>query len=390
MSEPATVSVLLCGDVMTGRGIDLALPHPGNSQLHESYCRDASDYIALAETAHGRFARPVDFTYIWGDALPQFRDANVDLRIINLETSITTSDRHWTGKGIHYRMHPENIGCLTAAQIDGCNLANNHVLDWGRQGLIETFATLERASIARAGAGQNIEEARRPAVLKTGVRSRVLLFGLGSTSSGIPPEWSATANRAGLNVLTELSIERAKESGAHMRQFKRPGDITIASIHWGNNWGYDIPQGQIDFAHQLIDEGFDLIHGHSSHHAKGFEIYRGHLILYGCGDLITDYEGISGYEQFRGDLALLYLVKLSCNDGRLLALRIFVMQMQRFQLRRASVADVKWLISTLNSLDTQFQWKLTVTDDNSLTFSPTFNRRIADRSSKLNDVRKTR
>jgi poly-gamma-glutamate capsule biosynthesis protein CapA/YwtB (metallophosphatase superfamily) len=57
------------------------------------------------------------------------------------------------------------------------------------------------------------------------------------------------------------------------------------------------------FAHALIDEaGFDLVHGHSSHHPKAIEVHHGRIILYGCGDFITDYEGIKGYESFRDDL----------------------------------------------------------------------------------------
>lgn len=64
-----------------------------------------------------------------------------DFRIINLETSITTSE-DWAPKDIHYRMHPANIPCLTVAKVDCCVLANNHVLDWGRSGLVETLETL--------------------------------------------------------------------------------------------------------------------------------------------------------------------------------------------------------------------------------------------------------
>jgi Putative enzyme of poly-gamma-glutamate biosynthesis (capsule formation) len=81
---------------------------------------------------------------------------------------------------------------------------------------------------------------------------------------------------------------------------KQQGDIVVASIHWGGNWDYKVPREQREFAHKLIDEaGVDVIHGHSSHHIKGIEVYRGKLIMYGCSDLLNDYEGISGlYEDF--------------------------------------------------------------------------------------------
>jgi poly-gamma-glutamate synthesis protein (capsule biosynthesis protein) len=134
-----SISVFLCGDVMTGRGIDQVLPHPGGPVLYESYVRDARDYVSLAERANGAIPRPVSFSYIWGDGLRELEQAGADVRIVNLETSITCSEDFWPGKGIHYRMHPQNIGCLTAARLSGCSLANNHVLDWGYEGLAETL-----------------------------------------------------------------------------------------------------------------------------------------------------------------------------------------------------------------------------------------------------------
>lgn len=85
-----------------------------------------------------------------------------DVRLINLETSVTPSDDYWKGKGINYRMHPDNVGCLTAAKIDVCALANNHVLDYGYGGLEETIATLTRAGLTVADAGRTLGEAREP------------------------------------------------------------------------------------------------------------------------------------------------------------------------------------------------------------------------------------
>jgi len=79
-------------------------------------------------------------------------EPKVDLRIANLETAVTSAETPWPGKGIHYRMHPQNIGCLSAAHISACALANNHVLDWGYDGLSETLQTLDAAGIAHSGA----------------------------------------------------------------------------------------------------------------------------------------------------------------------------------------------------------------------------------------------
>src|SRR5438309_2781599 len=193
-----SLRLFLCGDVMTGRGIDQALPHPVNPVLHEPYVRDARDYIALAENTHGPIPRPLPFDYIWGDALQKLDRAEVDFRIVNLETAITSAETAWPDKGIHYRMHPQNIGCLSAGRIDACALANNHVLDWGYDGLSETLQTLYAADIAHSGAGSDAKEAAAPAVLNVPGKGRMLLFSFGSTTSGIPREWSATASRPGV------------------------------------------------------------------------------------------------------------------------------------------------------------------------------------------------
>ncbi|HET9132518.1 MAG TPA: CapA family protein, partial [Terriglobia bacterium] len=133
------------------------------------------------------------------------------------------------------------------------------------------------------------------------------------------------------------------------------------------NWGYAIPERQSQFAHRLIEEGIDLVHGHCSHHVKAVEVYRDHLILYGCGDLITDYEGISAHESFRSDLALIYLVTMDPQQGRLLGLRLVPMQVRHFRLNRVSKSDARWLCNRLNDLGSSFSTEVRLADDNSMT-----------------------
>ena len=359
--------LFLCGDVMTGRGIDQALPNPVNPVLYEPCVRDAREYVALAEKAHGSISCPLSFDYIWGDALAELDRVRVDFRIVNLETAITSAETPWPDKGINYRMHPQNIGCLSAARIDACALANNHVLDWGYDGLSETLQTSDAAGIAHAGAGSDAYQAMNPAVIGTAASGRVLLFSFGSTTCGISEDWKATSISPGVNLLDDLSEQTAARVCDEMRAHQQPGDLLIASIHWGGNWGYEIPREQIVLAHYLIEQGVAIVHGHSSHHVKAIELFKGRLILYGCGDFITDYEGITGYETFRGDLALMYLVELDQNTGELIAARLLPMQMRRFQLQRASASDAKWLCNLLNKLGARFGTAATLQEDNSLT-----------------------
>jgi poly-gamma-glutamate synthesis protein (capsule biosynthesis protein) len=97
------------------------------------------------------------------------------------------------------------------------------------------------------------------------------------------------------------------------------------------------------------------------------EVFQGRLILYGCGDFITDYEGISGYERFRGDLALMYFVELDSQSGELITARLVPMQMRRFRLERASPADAKWLCNLLKELGKPFATQANLGSDESIT-----------------------
>lgn len=336
------VTLFVCGDVMTGRGIDQIQAHPNAPGIQEPYVCDAREYVELAERTNGPIPRAVDAHYIWGDALEELERASPDVRIINLETSVTNHDEYWPGKGIHYRMHPGNVGCLTAARIDVCALANNHVLDYGHAGLEETLCTLAATGIRVAGAGCNIDEARWPAIVDLTNDRRVVMFSIGSETSGIPPTWSAGVDFPGVDLLPDLSDTTADALLERVRRVKRAEDIVVASIHWGSNWGYEIPASQIAFAHRLLDGEVDLIHGHSSHHPRPIEVYRNKLVLYGCGDFITDYEGISGYEEFRDDLVLMYFPRIDPATGHLLTLSLSPMRIRNMRLVHATLQESEW------------------------------------------------
>jgi poly-gamma-glutamate synthesis protein (capsule biosynthesis protein) len=340
---------------MTGRAIDQILPHANTPELYEPFVRDARVYVELAERANGPIPTPVRFDYIWGDATAELDRTAPDLRIVNLETAVTASDQPWPRKGIHYRMHPQNVGCLTAGGIRCCVLANNHVLDWGRAGLDETLETLQAAGILTAGAGRDSEQAAAPAVLEVPGKGRVLVFAFGHGSSGIPADWAAGPGMPGVNRLADLSERTVAEIAERIGSHRKPGDIVVASVHWGGNWGYEIPAGQRRFAHRLIERaGVHVVHGHSSHHAKAIEVYRDRPILYGCGDFFNDYEGISGYEEFRGDLALMYFPTVDPASGRLVALRMTPTRTQRFRVLRSSRTDAEWLRDLLTREGRQF------------------------------------
>lgn len=338
------VRVFLCGDLMLGRGIDQILPHPSHPGLYEPYIRDARDYVSLAEAVVGPLPRHAVLDYVWGDALAELARRAPELRVANLETSITRCDQYWHGKDIHYRMHPANAGCLSAARLDCCTLANNHVLDWGYVGLSETLASLRAVGIASVGAGECRQQAQLPALFPLAGRRRVIVIACGAQSSGIPAAWAAGPGSPGVDLLADLSDADVERIARRVAAVKQPHDVLILSIHWGSNWGYGVSSAQRRFAHALIDHaGVDLVHGHSSHHPRPIEVYREHLILYGCGDFLNDYEGIGGYRSYRGDLSLMYFADIDADDGRLLALHLCPMQIRRFRAMRASPDDTRWL-----------------------------------------------
>ena len=363
-SNPASrtkMKIFLCGDVMIGRGIDQILPYPSNPKIYEPFVKDARDYVKLAEEINGKIDYPVSFDYIWGDALKELEKENVDLRIINLETTITTSE-NFEPKGINYRMNPKNVDVLKVFKVDVACLANNHILDFGEEGLLETIEVLNKNGILTVGAGKNIEQATTPAVISGRTTSRILIFNCADVSSGVPIYWKAEKDRPGVNLIAVNLYEFGTNFleqlfvGAPLR-FEKIRDLsrllppvshfTIFSIHWGPNWGYEISNEERKFAYRLIEEAdVDLIFGHSSHHFKGIETYKGKLIIYGAGDFINDYEGIEGYEEFRGDLVLGYIVEIEKNN-KIKGLTLLPFRIKNFRLNLMNEEEIDWALNVL-------------------------------------------
>ncbi|MCY0853529.1 CapA family protein [Cupriavidus sp. D39] len=282
------------------------------------------------------------------------------MRIINLETAITTSEDAWADKRVHYRMHPANTPCFVTAGVDCAVLANNHVLDWGYAGLTDTLAALRAAGIGTAGAGRDASEAARPAILPLPNQGRILVFAFTMENAGTPRNWMATKTHAGVNLLPDFSEASVSRITEQIAAHKQRGDLVVASLHWGRHWGYDLEPGQQAFAHRLIDDaGVDLIHGHSSNHAKSIELHAGKLILYGCGDFVNDYEGISGHNEYGAHLALMYFLTINSDDGTLTDLTLVPLRRRHFRLSRAHEIDFCWLTEVFNREGRRFGTSVT-------------------------------
>lgn len=365
------VRLFLGGDVMTGRGIDQIQRQPGDPRLYERSVQSALKYVELAEAASGAIPRRVSPDYVWGDALAELARLRPAARLVNLETAVTTANDHWPDKRVHYRMQPANVACLVAAQLDCCTLANNHVLDWSYVGLRETVATLGAAHIRTVGAGDTQAQARTPAVIDLHPGARLLIFGYGSPTSGVPRAWFAGPLVGGINGIDESDPSAAARVAADVRAVKRPGDLVVVAVHWGTNWGYEVSGEQRNLAHALIDQaGVDVVFGHSSHHPRPIEVHAGKLILYGCGDLLNDYEGVTGHEAYRPELGALYLPELDPSSGRLLRLYVRVTRVRRFRIELADRADTEWLQQTLARASQPYGTRLRRLDDGGLEVVP--------------------
>jgi poly-gamma-glutamate synthesis protein (capsule biosynthesis protein) len=255
-------------------------------------------------------------------------------------------------------MHPANVPCLTAAHVDCCVLANNHVLDYGHAGLRETLDTLHGAGLRTAGAGLDLREARAPAVIDVPGTARVIVLAFGSETSGIPASWAASPRRPGVHLLADLSTRTLAGIRRMVEGIKRTCDVVVASVHWGSNWGFEVPGEHVEFARGLVRAGVDVVHGHSSHHVRPIEVFEDRLILYGCGDFIDDYEGIPGHEALRDDLALMYFPVLDARTGRLVDLHLTPMRIRNFRATRASPDEARWLRDTISRESRRFGVRL--------------------------------
>ncbi|HEU0026867.1 MAG TPA: CapA family protein [Ktedonobacterales bacterium] len=246
--------LLLVGDVMLGRYVNATLRH-----------------------------EPPE--YPWGDTLPVFQAA--DARLLNLECALADGGEPWsaTPKVFHFRSDAKNVATLRAAGVNMVALANNHALDYGYDALDETLRTLDEVGIGHAGAGRDLADARRPAMMRAG---KVTVGMLAFTDN--EPGWAAEAGRSGVNYApVDVGDARARALLADVRRAKAGVDALVVSAHWGPNWGYQPPQEHIAFARALVEAGADVVYGHSGHVFRGVEFYQGRPILYCAGDFVDDY-----------------------------------------------------------------------------------------------------
>lgn len=264
--------------------------------------------------------------YPWGDTLPLYQCA--DARICNLECVLSDAGAPWSEypKAFHFRSAAKNVAVLTAAGISAVSIANNHVLDYGYEALMEMLTLLDGAGISYSGAGADLSQASRIATFEVQGRR----VGLTAFTDNEPP-WEAKPDRPGtFYVPVDLKDNRARLLLELIRG-REQVDTLIVSAHWGGNWGYTPPEEHVRFAHDLIDAGADIIFGHSSHVCRGIESYKNGLILYSTGDFVDDY-AVDLIE--RNDHSFLFLVELGAKG--VTRVRLYPTTIGSCQARRAT------------------------------------------------------
>ena len=319
-------------------------------------CKSPQNNVRIAfagDTMLGRLVNEVinqkGYAYPWGNTLPLLQKA--DLRIINLETTFTKSENK-IPKVFNYKADPKNVQSLVEANINLVSLANNHSKDFGNEGLLETIKTLDGVNILHVGAGHNIEQAQKPAILeKQGIKIGVL----GATDN--EPTWQATETTPGINY---FSVDNLTDLLSQIKQLKEQVDLLIISLHWGPNMRQRPTQEYIDAAHQMIDAGADIIHGHSAHIFQGVEVYKNKLIMYDTGDFVDDYRVDP---ILRNDQALLFSVMVDKNGVNQVELTPLIIG--NMQVNVAQGSEKKEIAEKIKRLSAELG--TTVSDDGIIT-----------------------
>lgn len=197
-----------------------------------------------------------------------------DIAVGNLETPITRTGAEFTEKKYRYKADPQVATAIRKAGFSVLTLANNHIMDFGAQGLAETCQYLKNANIHFSGAGRNLAEARRPVLLeKNGEKIAFLAYSL-----TYPIEFYAGPNRPGAAPgYPRFFVEDIKK-------VKAVADYVVVSFHWGVECATFPKSYQVHVARMAIDAGADVVVGHHPHVLQGIERYKGGLILYSLGN----------------------------------------------------------------------------------------------------------
>ena len=276
-------------------------------------------------------------------AFKNMRDilSEADIFIGNLETPLTTSDELLVEKKYRFKNPPEPVAAaLARAGLDVANLANNHSLDYGYSGLVETRSALQHQGIKPIGAGSTLSQAREAAVINID-QTRV---GFLAYSNTFPKEFWAEKDRPGTAFGHEHQIR------ADVAALKNSGvDIVAVSFHWGQEGATELREYQPLLAHAAIDAGADLIIGHHPHVLQAVEQYKQGIIFYSLGNFT-----FGSYSRRAKDSAI---ARIQIADKRLRRVELIPINVYNvdvlFQPTLLSESDAQRVIAELQTLSIQ-------------------------------------
>jgi len=202
---------------------------------------------------------------------------DADLMCLNNEFTYSTNGSPMEGKAYTFRAKPERVAVLQEMGVDVVQLSNNHVYDYGKQALLDTFTTLEEADIDYFGAGKNLDEAMAPIYYEFDGKTVALVGASRAEKFRMTPQ--ATETEPGILRCydTELFSQAIKEADAN-------ADFVIAVVHWGTEYSYDLEEVQLSTGKEYLDAGADAIIGGHSHCLQGMEYYEDKPIIYSLGN----------------------------------------------------------------------------------------------------------
>lgn len=200
-----------------------------------------------------------------------------DIMCLNNEFTYSTNGSPLEGKMYTFRANPERVSVLNDMGVDIVQLNNNHVYDYGRQAMLDTFDTLDGAGIDYFGAGRNLQEAMTPVYYT--LDDKVVAFVGASRAEKNKMTPQATDEKPGILRCydTELFLQVIEEADAN-------ADFVIAVVHWGTEYSYDLEEVQLTTGKEYLDAGADVIIGGHSHCLQGMEFYDGKPIVYSLGN----------------------------------------------------------------------------------------------------------
>tara|TARA_B100001094_G_scaffold302264_1_gene329293 strand:- start:1426 stop:2448 length:1023 start_codon:yes stop_codon:yes gene_type:complete len=228
----------------------------------------------ISDRAMNQTKANIDPSNMLAEIFPITRGA--DYNIVNMEGVITKNQVPWLKKEFNLHMPVGTISIMKSLGINIASLANNHSLDFGLIGLIETQSQLKSAGIKFGGAGFNLEDAIKPVVIDT-QEGRVCILMLTRT---LPKEFWASDYEEGTSY---ISFSRTRKL---IKQLKSSYDWVFPYIHWGKEGRIEPKAYQVKLAQLMIDAGADAVIGHHPHIIQNIEVYKGKPIFYSIGNFI--------------------------------------------------------------------------------------------------------